>query len=169
MERENSGTKRIIKKVLLLLVVTLSIAIVSISGFAIWSLWYYPQAWGSRDLGDGLYLLDFDHGKIIVYGTNIEGKACFGGEYIIPSFEESYSSDPKLSRKLIVLDAASNDDWLIAKLYNYENKENLYAVFDKRIMEIESRNWHNYVQYFYNILEFYDYCKHQDIDLSFAE
>ena len=94
MGQELCVINHFLKKILHYIPIILGVVFLLIQGIMfllILSLWLYPQLWGSRDLGDGLYLIDGDHleDRVIVYGTNIEGNACFGGEVIIPSIKKS--------------------------------------------------------------------------------
>lgn len=48
------------------------------------SEWTDSESWGSHALGNNLYVMDFDGGKIVVIGTNIRGNTCYGGIQVKP-------------------------------------------------------------------------------------
>lgn len=75
--------------------------------------WLWPEFYGSRSLGNGLYLLEWDGGPIIVKGTNIQGKTCYGGEYIIPAYNCRYDSVGNTNE--YVIKEKHNDIFILVK------------------------------------------------------
>ena len=132
--------------------------------FGLWSSWHYPELWGSYDLGDGIYMMDYDKGNIIVYGTNIFGRTCNGGIYLIPSYEMMYN-DVAQKREWMVNRAISDENWVLAELFNLINDKRLFAVLSKKIDSESNHNPDLSVLYFENESEFDEYCKVQAITL----
>ena len=57
------------------------------------SEWLFPEWNGSYSLGNGIYMMEWDGpGRIIVQGSNIHGRTCYGGSLIIPTNEEECDS-----------------------------------------------------------------------------
>lgn len=162
MEKGNSIIKRAKKAVIFSIILLFFVSFV-IMGLMIWSLWSFPQVWGSYDLGNGFYMIEYDQGRIIVYGTNMAGNTCFGGNYVIPSFEKSYTKDLQ-HRKLIVLDAFFDDSWIIAPLYDLEEEEKIFAVFNKKTIADNSEEYKESVYYFFDIQDLQNYCAENDIN-----
>lgn len=75
--------------------------------------WLWPEFYGSRSLGNGLYLLEWDGGPIIVKGTNIRGKTCYGGDYIIPTYNCRYDSVGNINE--YVIKEKHNDKFILVK------------------------------------------------------
>lgn len=67
------------------------------------SEWTMPGFWGTANiLGHNLYLLDWEQGKqIIVWCPSdaIKGRVCYGGNFLIPRYEESYMTFDKTSKR----------------------------------------------------------------------
>lgn len=90
----------------MLYVFCISIAILSLSVILfLWATeWLWPELHGSKKIGDGIYLFEFDGGPIIVKGNSISGNTCYGGEGIIPNMQfdslcervDKYEFDEKL-------------------------------------------------------------------------
>ena len=79
--------------------------------------WFWPELNGSYSLGNGIYMLEWDGGgKIIVNGTSIEGNTCYGGESLIPTYENGYDSLGHFAE--YVVDAKADDSWIIVKTNN---------------------------------------------------
>ena len=92
--------------------------------------WVWQEAWGSYDLGNGIYMMEWEGGgRVIVKGTNVEGRSCFGGSYLIPTYESRYDSTGNFAE--YVIDAKFDNNWIIAKTGNYINGENKYYIVDK--------------------------------------
>lgn len=126
-----------------------------------------PKSLGSYDLGDGIYLMDFDYGKIIVHGTSVHFGICYGGEYLIPTYEMAFDSTGK--RKTCVLDAVADNNWVIAKLYDKIEQKDRFAVLSKSLLQFETESWHKYIEYFDQESEFQRYCDSLRIDIGFAQ
>lgn len=93
--------------------------------------WFCPEFNGSCSLGNNIYMLDWDGGgRIIVRGTSINGKTCYGGEYLVPSGENHYDSIGNVAE--YVIDARSNDNWIIAKTVTQNSFQRKYYIIDKR-------------------------------------
>lgn len=165
MGKGGSIIKKIIRKFFLALFVIFIIASVSLPVLAVLSEWYYPEAWGSYNLGDGFYMIEFDGGRIIVYGTKVSGHTCYGGAYLIPSFEKSYTQDFQ-HRKIIVQEAISDEEWIIAVLYDLEEDKNLYAVYNKKSTAESPSELTQFVLYFNEFQDVEDYCTNNKINRS---
>ncbi len=93
--------------------------------------WCYPEFNGSYSLGNNIYMLDWDGGgRIIVRGTSIKGKTCYGGEYLVPSYENHYDSIGNIAE--YVIDARSDDNWIIAMTGFQNSLQRKYYIIDKR-------------------------------------
>lgn len=107
----------------MLYVFCISIAILSLSVILfLWATeWLWPELHGSKKLGDGIYLFEFDGGPIIVKGNSISGNTCYGGEGIIPNMQfdslcervDKYEFDEK---------------WIIAKTKNNHGEIKFYIL-----------------------------------------
>lgn len=76
-------------------------------------------------------MLDWDGGgHIIVRGTSVKGKTCYGGEYLVPSYENHYDSIGNVAE--YVIDAKSDDNWIIAKTGTKNSLQRKYYIIDKR-------------------------------------
>ncbi len=76
-------------------------------------------------------MLDWDGGgRIIVRGTSIEGNTCYGGERLIPTYENQYDSTGNIVE--YVVDATSDENWIIAKTENKVTLQRQYHIIDKR-------------------------------------
>lgn len=71
--------------------------------------WLWPEFNGSHYLGSNLYLIEWDGGPIIVRGSDIRGRTCYGGEHVVPCYENN------IKRKEHVVYAKHNDSWIIIK------------------------------------------------------
>ena len=92
--------------------------------------WVWPESCGSYNLGNGIYMMEWDGGgRVIVKGTNNRGKTCYGGSYLIPTYESGYDSAGNFAE--YVIDAKYDNNWIIAKTGNYINGENKYYIVDK--------------------------------------
>ena len=81
------------------------------------SKWLFPQWNGSYDLGNNLYMMDWERGnKIIVYCSRKTGRTCSGGSPVIPH---------EHPREVYVKSAKANDRWVIVKALTTESDKNL--------------------------------------------
>ena len=93
--------------------------------------WIWPEHNGSYDLGNNIYMLEWDGGgKIIVNGTRIKGNTCYSGESLIPTYENQYDSLGHFAE--YVVDAKADDSWIIVKTNNHINNQRNYYILDKR-------------------------------------
>lgn len=112
--------------VILTVIVSFCIGII-IFLFSVDLLW--PEYKGSKNLGNGLYLLDWDGGSIIVKGENIHGKTCYGGEYIIPVYNCRYDSVGNVNE--YVVKEKHNDKWILVKVTILTPAMEKYYLIDK--------------------------------------
>ena len=89
------------------------------------------QAWDDNDLGDNFSLLEGDRieDRIIVYCTGRSGGACMAGTYIVPVYSRHYDSTGHYAE--YVETAKSNDDFIIAKTLQVQDKRANYWIIDK--------------------------------------
>ena len=118
------------KTFLLILGITTSVFVI-IMLFIYVSDWIWPEYNGSYDLGNNIYMLEWDGGgKIIVNGTTIEGNTCYSGEPLIPTYENQYDSIGNFAE--YVVDAKSDDNWVIAKTNNHISNQRKYYILNKK-------------------------------------
>lgn len=99
--------------------------------FSYIATWWYPEFHGSHSLGNNIYMLDWDGGgKIIVRGTSLEGNTCYGGERLIPDYDNQYDSTGNFAE--YVVDAICNEHWVIAKTDNKNTAQRKYYIINKR-------------------------------------
>lgn len=133
------------------------------------SKWLFPEWNGSYDLGNNLYMMDWERGnRIIVYCSNKHGKICYGGISIIP---HSDSSD------VYVKDAKANDKWVIVKAATTEENRPRYYLIDKSF-EVEMLNLNfnsfdsiiqSHIISTFDSLSFEKKLKEKNINLKFDE
>jgi hypothetical protein len=89
------------------------------------------QAWGDNDLGDNFSLLEGDRieDRIIVYCSGRSGGACMVGTYIVPVYSRHMDSTGHYAE--YVESATSNDDFIIAKTLQLQDKRENYWIIDK--------------------------------------
>ncbi len=115
--------------------------------FLIWyaTYWFKPEWNGSHSLGKNLYVLEWDGGNIMVFGTNIIGKTCTSGINIIPDYQDNecnnrYSELSQWNDSLGLLsefieDYKNDSHWIIAKTYNKVTHKKRYYIIDKNYDE----------------------------------
>lgn len=87
------------------------------------SEWLFPEWNGSYDLGNNLYMMDWERGnRIIVYCSNKEGRTCYGGLPVIPH---------NYPQEVYVKNAKANDKWVIVKAVTTEDNRPRYYLIDK--------------------------------------
>ena len=92
--------------------------------------WFWPGFYGSHDLGKNIYMIEWDGGgRVIVKGSNIRGNTCYGGMQIIPTYEKQYDSAGHFAE--YVIDAKSDDCWIIAKTDNHISNQRKYYILNK--------------------------------------
>ena len=119
----------IIKSFLLILGIIISVFVI-IMLFIYASDWIWPEFNGSYSLGNNIYMIEWDGGgKMIVNGTTIEGNTCYSGQPLIPTYENQYDSIGNFAE--YVVDAKSDDNWIIAKTSNHINNQRKYYIINK--------------------------------------
>ena len=146
--------------------------------FFIASPWICPSLWGSYSLGKNLYMVVDEHsfqkgtercqGYMILQGSQMEGRVCHGGSYIIPmGYENRYDSMGEIREH--VLESRYNDDWIIVKTYIVKKDRYQYYFikldFDEKISADEIISKH--VQMYSDSISFIDACKKHHVDLEF--
>lgn len=93
--------------------------------------WIWPEFNGSYSLGNNVYMMEWDGGgRIIVQGSNIRGNTCYGGDRLIPTYENQYDSTGNYAE--YVVDAKADNYWVIAKTMNRLNNERKYYILSKQ-------------------------------------
>ncbi len=96
--------------------------------------WIWPEFNGSYHLGKNIYMMEWDGGgKVIVIGNNIKGRTCYGGESLIPTYENQYDSLGNLAE--YVIDAKYDDKWIIARTNNKISNQRKFYIIDKRYID----------------------------------
>lgn len=94
------------------------------------SEWLFPEWNGSYSLGNGIYMMEWDGpGRIIVQGSNIHGRTCYGGSLIIPTNEDECDSTGHFTEW--VVDATFDDKYIVAYSYNNILKGYKYYILNK--------------------------------------
>ena len=118
------------KTFLLILGIIISVFVI-IMLFIYASDWIWPEFNGSYSLGNNIYMIEWDGGgKMIVNGTTIEGNTCYSGQPLIPTYENQYDSIGNFAE--YVVDAKSDDNWIIAKTSNHINNQRKYYILNKK-------------------------------------
>ena len=128
----------------------------------------YPEAWGSKDLGNGLYVMAGNnyYDDIIVQGSAWDNNVCRGGLQILPI--NSFDGSGNLLEYIV---STEYDDLnIIALIYNYQTTEHKYCILSKSFNpdstsfdEIVNR----YVFEFTDSLKFIKECEDRNISLRF--
>lgn len=93
--------------------------------------WFWPEWNGSYNLGNNIYMLEWDGGgRVIVNAWEIRGKTCFGGEQLIPTYENGYDSLGRFAE--YVVDAKADDNWVIVRTNNHVNSQRKYYIINKQ-------------------------------------
>ena len=133
--------------------------------------WLWPEFNGSYNLGDGIYMIEWDGGgKRIVKGSNIKGNTCYGGELLIPSYETAYDSIGNFAE--YVVDAKFDNNWIIAKTNNNLSQQVYYYIIDKN-KEIEKLDANKIVEKytfsFTDSIDFANACQCKGISLKWQD
>ncbi|MBP9993413.1 MAG: hypothetical protein KBT67_00510 [bacterium] len=114
-------------------VIVFVILVLPVSLFLL-SEWLFPSFWGSYNLGNDLYMMEWDGNcRIIVYNNHVKTRTCFSGAYVIPNLEV----DPTIR----VITAKSNKHWVIVEAYkNYDKDDRCYFVIDKSF-DLNGLDW----------------------------
>lgn len=130
--------------------------------------WLWPEFNGSYDLGKNIYMIEWDGGgKVIVRGTNIKGNTCYGGEPLIPTYNNEYDSTGNYSE--FVLDAKSDNKWIIAKTDNKSNRQRKYYIIkkDNGIERLDAQKiLKNNITSYTDSAEFSKACQHNGIRMN---
>ena len=130
--------------------------------------WIWPEFEGSYNLGNGIYMLEWERGgRIIVKGSFIRGRTCYGGSLLIPTDESQFDSACNFAE--YVIDAKFDNNWIIAKTGNYSNGENKYYIVDKSFdseKTSEEDIIKNYILDFSDSLTFAEACHLKGIKIK---
>lgn len=91
----------------------------------------FPKFNGSYNLGNGIYMIEWDGGRIIVNGEQIIGNTCYGGSPLIPSIRTVMDSADYTYNYERVVKVASDRKWIIAKTHNHQNGQDIFYIIDK--------------------------------------
>lgn len=129
---------------------------------------FWPEFNGSYSLGSNIYMLEWDGGgRVIVQGSNIRGNTCYGGSYLIPTYENQYDSIGNLAE--YVIDAEADDYWIIAKTDNKLNHRRKYYIINKQhdIENLDSKVIiDRYIESFIDSCEFANKCQTYGIKIK---
>ena len=130
--------------------------------------WFWPDFYGSYSLGNNIYMLEGDKGrKTIVNGTTIEGNTCYSGDQLIPTYENQYDSIGNFAE--YVVDARTDDNWIIAKTGNKITNQRKYYILNKSYnpdkMTLE-KIISTKIECFSDSNEFAKACEYRKIDLK---
>ena len=167
MKQEQIGIATRLGKILLVSLNGVTLVIICSLLFLYSSEWLWPEFNGSYNLGKGIYMIEWDGGKLIVKGSNIKGHTCYGGERIIPTYENQYDSIGK--RVEYVVDAKFNDNWIIVKTNNEVTQRVKYYIINKEegIEKVdEEKIQEKYTINFKDSIEFDNACKKKGITLK---
>lgn len=70
-------------------------------------------------------MIEWNGGPIIVQGSCIRGRTCYGGSYVIPSYEN------RIKRKEHVTYSEYNDSWIFVKTVMCNPTEDKYYLINK--------------------------------------
>ncbi len=112
--------------------------------------WVCPQINGSQPLGKNIHLVDWDGGEqIIVVGTDMRGRACYGGIYLIPTRND----DPKDGEDYLVrekiINVTSTDNWIEVSTFREDENATYYYLIDKRDIPENNTNIDIVKEHFY--------------------
>ena len=167
MKQEQIGIATRLGKILLVSLNGVTLVIICSLLFLYSSEWLWPEFNGSYNLGKGIYMIEWDGGKLIVKGSNIKGHTCYGGERIIPTYENQYDSIGK--RVEYVVDAKFNDHWIIAKTNNEVTQRVKYYIInkDEGIEKVDAdKILEKYTLSFTDSIEFDNACQKMGITLK---
>ncbi len=150
-------------KTLKFLLIGISILGIGVVIFFFSSEWLWPESYGSHHLGNGVYLLEWDGGDIIVQGSNIRGRTCYGGSYIIPNAENSNAN-----RKEHVVKVKYDDSWILVKTVLCNPLEFKFYVIEKKFDKKDNEEviLNKYTKSFNDSIEFHRYIQRNNISVS---
>ena len=130
--------------------------------------WIWPEYNGSYSLGNNIYMIEWNGGgRVIVLGSNMYGKTCYGGSQLIPTYENQYDSLGHFDE--YVIDAKADDSLIIIKTNNHINNKQNYYILDKRYNpnKLSAQDIINTkIKAFTDSLEFADACSRNRIDIK---
>ena len=128
--------------------------------------WLWPEFMGSSNLGNGLYLLEWDGGPIVVKGTNIHGKICYGGEYIIPAYNCRYDSVGNINEYIIK--EKHNDKFILVKDTVLTPAGYKYYLIEKNFPTGCSTEIikNKYIVTFSDSIQFFNYVHSRNVDIE---
>ena len=157
-------------KAILFSTLVISIVFICYIFFSFFSTWWFPEFYGSYSLGNNIYMLDWDGGgRIIVRGTSIEGNTCYGGERLIPTYENQYDSIGNIVE--YVVDVGADENWIIAKTENKVNLQRKYYIMDKRNITDKMAAEEiikNRIRSFVDSIEFAEKCSNDKIRIQWS-
>lgn len=146
MNKSINTLKRIVYILCVSVVVLVVVVLLLIvSFFAFWWVtdWVCPQMNGSQPLGKNIHLVDRDGGEqIIVVGTDMRGRACYGGIYLIPARNED------LIREKII-NVTYTDNWIEVSTFREDENATCYYLIDKRDIPENNTNIDIVKEHFY--------------------
>lgn len=84
----------------------------------------------SHNLGNNIYMMEWDEGaRIIVNCSNKSGRTCYGGAYLIPTYENGHDSIGNFTEYVVT--AKSDEKWVIVKTDNFQSKQRKYYIINK--------------------------------------
>lgn len=113
-------------------------------------------------------MLDWDGGgRIIVRGASFDGNTCYGGELLIPTYENQYDS---MGYEVeYVTDAVFDEHWIIARTNNKITLQRKYYIIDKRNITDEMATEEiikNRIRSFVDSIEFAEKCSNYNINIQ---
>jgi len=111
--------------------ILIAIALLAAMAFVVsyLSIWIWPEAWGSYSLGNDIYMVEWDEkGRYIVLSDDLEGNVCEGGWPLIP--DEIFDNEGNF--KELVIDAKSDESWIIARTKIFGSNNRNFYIFSKK-------------------------------------
>jgi hypothetical protein len=103
------------------------------------SEWLFPEWNGSHNLGNNLYMMEWDGGgRIIVFCSNKEGRTCYGGPRVIPTNERAFDDHGNYAE--LVENAKVDERWIVVKSKRFQEGTHCYYLIDKNF-NIEGLDW----------------------------
>jgi hypothetical protein len=155
----------ILFKTLKVLLISISLFGVGVVIFLFSSEWLWPEFYGSRNLGNGIYLMEWDEGAIIVQGSNISGRTCYGGSFIIPI--TASPNDSNANRKEHVVKVKYDDSWILVKTVLCNPFEVKFYVIDKDFDKNDNETiiLNKHIKSFKDSIDFYSYVQRNNISV----
>lgn len=158
-----------LKKLLKFVVLFISTVVVFILILDLSGNWLFPKWLGSYNLGNGLYMLDWDkETRIIVLCSRKKGNTCYGGTYVIPHltiYEEEY-----------VETANANEKWVIVRASTVDDRKLCYYLIDKSFKVNEKWDFahadsviQSHIIRTFDSIEYKQILKHKGVNLKFYE